>query len=192
VAGNACVGSGVGPTMIDLVMGVVKAYTTRVGEGPFPTELHDQLGEEIRTRGGEYGATTGRPRRVGWFDAVVVKHSIRINGIEKMTMTKLDVLNELDKIKICVGYRLNGKEIDYVPSNLDDLKRCEPIYEEREGWKREIKRARNFSDLPANAQKYVRRIEELIGTKVEMTSVGSERNETLGVRNFFAALQTSS
>jgi adenylosuccinate synthase len=192
VAGNACVGSGVGPTMIDLVMGVVKAYTTRVGEGPFPTELHDPLGEEIRTKGGEYGATTGRPRRVGWFDAVVVKHSIRINGIEKMTMTKLDVLNGFDKIKICVAYRLNGKEIDYVPSNLDDLKRCEPIYEEREGWKREIKRARSFSDLPANAQKYVRRIEELIGAKIEMTSVGSERNETLGVRNLFAPLQTSS
>ena len=186
VAGNACVGSGVGPTMIGLVMGVVKAYTTRVGEGPFPTELHDQLGEEIRTKGGEYGATTGRPRRVGWFDAVVVKHSIRINGMGSMTMTKLDVLNELDKIKICVGYRLNGKRIDHVPFNLHELERCEPIYEEMEGWKREIKRAKSFSDLPDNARKYVRRIEELIGTKIEMTSVGSERNETLGARNFFS------
>jgi adenylosuccinate synthase len=192
VAGNACVGSGVGPTMIGLVMGVVKAYTTRVGEGPFPTELHDQLGEDIRTKGGEYGATTGRPRRVGWFDAVVVKHSLRINGIGSMTMTKLDVLNELDRIKICVGYRLNGKRIDHVPFNLHELERCEPIYEELEGWKREIKQARDFSDLPDNARKYVRRIEELIGTRIEMTSVGSERNETLGVRNFFETLQTSS
>ena len=192
VAGNACVGSGVGPTMIGLVMGVVKAYTTRVGEGPFPTELHDQLGEEIRTKGGEYGATTGRPRRVGWFDAVVVKHSIRINGMGSMTMTKLDVLNELDKIKICVGYQLNGKRIDHVPFNLHELERCEPIYEEMEGWKREIKRAKSLSDLPDNARKYVCRIEDLIGTKIEMTSVGSERNETLGARNFFVPLQTSS
>ena len=186
VAGNACVGSGVGPTMIGLVMGVVKAYTTRVGEGPFPTELHDQLGEEIRTQGDEYGSTTGRPRRVGWFDAVVVKHSIRINGMGSMTMTKLDVLNELDKIKICVGYQLNGKRIDHVPFNLHELKRCEPIYEEMEGWKREIKRAKSLSDLPDNARKYVCRIEDLIGTKIEMTSVGSERNETLGTRNFFS------
>jgi adenylosuccinate synthase len=189
VAGNACVGSGIGPTMIDLVMGVVKAYTTRVGEGPFPTELHDQLGEEIRDRGGEYGATTGRARRVGWFDAVVVKHSIRINGIDKLAMTKLDVLNDLDTIKICVGYRLNGKTVDHIPFSLEALKRCEPIYEEMEGWKKEIKQARTFSDLPVNAQRYVRRIEEVTGAKVEMTSVGSERNETLGVRDFFSTLQ---
>ena len=122
---------------------------------------------------------------MGWFDAVVVKHSIRINGIEKMTMTKLDVLNDLDKIKICVGYQLNGKRIDHVPFNLEALKSCEPIYEEMEGWKREIKGARSFSDLPVNAQRYLRRIEGLIGAKIELTSVGSERNETLGVRNLF-------
>ena len=124
VAGNACAGSGIGPTMIDSVIGVAKAYTTRVGEGPFPTELQDQVGEKIREKGGEYGATTGRPRRCGWFDAVVVNHSIRINGIREMAITKLDVLNDFDKIKICVGYRLNGKVIHHVPSNLEMLKAC--------------------------------------------------------------------
>jgi adenylosuccinate synthase len=185
VAGNACVGSGVGPTMIDSVMGVAKAYTTRVGEGPFPTELFDQVGDQIRATGGEYGSTTGRPRRVGWFDANIVRHSVRMSDIRKMTITKLDVLRGLDKIKVCVGYRLNGKIIDTVPSNLDLLNRCEPVYEELDGWKTEIKEGKNLSDLPRNAQRYLRRIEELIGAKIEMVSVGSERNETLGVRNPF-------
>ena len=185
VAGNACAGSGIGPTMIDSVIGVAKAYTTRVGEGPFPTELKDQLGEKIRERGGEYGATTGRPRRCGWFDAVIVIHSIRLNGIREMAITKLDVLNDFDKIKICVGYRLNGKVIHHVPSNLEILQRAEPIYEELDGWRTEIKGARNFSDLPPNAQRYIRRIEELIGTKTVILSVGSERNETIEVKNPF-------
>ena len=185
VAGNACVGSGVGPTMIDSVMGVAKAYTTRVGEGPFPTELFDQLGERLRATGGEYGATTGRPRRVGWFDANIVRHSVRMSDIRKMTITKLDVLCGFDKIKVCVGYRLNGKVVDTVPSNLDLLNRCEPVYEELDGWKTEIKGGKEVSDLPGNAQRYLRRIEELIGAKIEMVSVGSERNETLGVRNPF-------
>jgi adenylosuccinate synthase len=185
VAGNACVGSGVGPTMIDSVMGVAKAYTTRVGEGPFPTELFDQVGEKIRATGGEYGATTGRPRRVGWFDANIVRHSVRMSDIRKMTITKLDVLSGLEKIKVCVGYRLNGKVIDTVPSNLDVLNRCEPVYEELDGWKTEIKGGKNLSDLPQNAQRYLRRLEELVGAKIEMVSVGSERNETLGVKNPF-------
>jgi adenylosuccinate synthase len=185
VAGNACVGSGVGPTMIDSVMGVAKAYTTRVGEGPFPTELFDQVGEKIRATGGEYGATTGRPRRVGWFDANIVRHSVRMSDIRKMTITKLDVLSGLEKIKVCVGYRLNGKVIDTVPSNLDLLNRCEPVYEELDGWKTEIKGGKNLSDLPQNAQRYLRRLEELVGAKIEMVSVGSERNETLGVKNPF-------
>jgi adenylosuccinate synthase len=187
VAGNACVGSGVGPTMIDSVMGVAKAYTTRVGEGPFPTELFDQLGEKIRATGGEYGATTGRPRRVGWFDANIVRHSVRMSDIRKMTITKLDVLSGFDKIKVCVGYRLDGKVVESVPSNLDLLNRCEPVYEELDGWKTEIKGLKEVSDLPGNAQRYLRRIEELIGAKIEMVSVGSERNETLGVRNPFVA-----
>ncbi len=190
VAGNACAGSGIGPTMIDSVMGVAKAYTTRVGEGPFPTELRDEIGEKIRQRGGEYGATTGRPRRCGWFDAVVVKHAIRINGVHEVAMTKLDVLNELDKIKICIGYRLNGKKIDHVPSEVSQLEAVEPIYEELDGWKREIKGDKVFSDLPLNARRYLRRIEELIDTKIGMISVGSERNETIGTRNPFLKRST--
>ena len=188
VAGNACVGSGIGPTLIDSVMGVGKAYTTRVGEGPFPTELHDELGENIRQRGGEYGATTGRPRRCGWFDAVTVKHSIRINGIQTMTLTKLDVLNDLEKIKICVGYRLNGKVIQHVPSNLEMLKRVEPVYEELDGWKTDIRVVKSFKDLPRNAQRYVQRIEALTGVRIVMVSVGSERNETIGIQNPFRDL----
>jgi adenylosuccinate synthase len=185
VAGNACAGAGIGPTMIHSVIGVTKAYTTRVGEGPFPTELKDQVGEKIRERGGEYGATTGRPRRCGWFDAVIVNHSIRINGIREMTLTKLDVLSEFGKIKVCVGYRCNGKIFYHVPSNLEMLARSEPVYEELDGWKTEIKEARNFSELPLNTQHYIRRIEELIHTKITVVSVGSERNETIEVRNPF-------
>jgi len=187
VAGNACVGSGIGPTLIDSVVGIAKAYTTRVGEGPFPTELHDALGEKLRQKGQEFGATTGRPRRCGWFDAVVVNHAVRVNGIQGMVITKMDVLNDLDKIKVCVGYRLNGKVIDYVPSNVEAFQSVEAVYEEMEGWKAEIKGARSLSDLPTNAQRYLRRVEELIGTKIVMVSVGSERNETLGVQNPFSS-----
>ncbi len=185
LAGNACAGSGIGPTMIHSVIGVAKAYTTRVGEGPFPTELRDEWGQKIRERGGEYGATTGRPRRCGWFDAVVVNHSIRVNGIRKIVMTKLDVLNDFDTIKVCVGYRADGKIIHHVPSNLEILKRSEPVYEELKGWGTEIKDARNYRDLPPNARRYLRRIEELIHTKISMISVGSERDETVGVKKSF-------
>jgi adenylosuccinate synthase len=185
VAGNVCAGSGIGPTMIDSVMGVAKAYTTRVGEGPFPTELQDPLGEKLRERGGEYGATTGRPRRCGWFDAVVVNHAIRINGIQKVAITKLDVLNDFDKIKVCVGYRVDGKVIGHVPSDLERLKSCQPVYEELDGWMTEIKGARKFPNLPKNARHYIRRIEELTHTKITMISVGSERNETVEVKNPF-------
>jgi len=185
LAGNACVGSGIGPTMINAVIGVAKAYTTRVGEGPFPTELQDELGEKIRQKGGEYGATTGRPRRCGWFDAVVVNHSIRLNGIQQMVITKLDVLNDFDTIKICVGYRADGKVFHHVPANLEVLKRSEPVYEELRGWKTEIKGVRDFKDLPADARRYLKRIEKLIGTRMTMISVGSERSETVRVRNPF-------
>ena len=185
LAGNACAGSGIGPTMIDRVIGVAKAYTTRVGEGPFPTELQDEIGEKIRQKGGEYGATTGRPRRCGWFDAVVVNHSIRVNGIREMVITKLDVLNDFDTIKVCVGYRVDGKIYYHVPSNLETLKRCEPIYEELEGWKTEVKGSRSFKDLPTKAKRYMKRIEKLIGTKIMMISVGSERDETVEVKNPF-------
>jgi adenylosuccinate synthase len=171
--------------MIKSVIGVAKAYTTRVGEGPFPTELRDESGEKIRQRGGEYGATTGRPRRCGWFDAVVVNHSVRVNGIREMVITKLDVLNDFDSIKICVGYRADGKIFRHVPSNLELLKRSEPVYEEMKGWKTEINGARDFKDLPPDARRYLKRIEKLIGTKMTMISVGSERSETVRVRNPF-------
>jgi len=185
LAGNACAGSGIGPTMINSVVGISKAYTTRVGEGPFPTELQDEVGEKIREKGGEYGATTGRPRRCGWLDAVVVKHSIRVNGIREMVITKLDVLNDFDTIKICVGYRVDGKVFYHVPSNLEILKRSEPVYEELSGWETELKGAKNFKDLPLNARRYIRRIEELIHTKITMISIGSERNETISIKNPF-------
>jgi len=185
VAGNACAGSGIGPTMIDSVIGISKAYTTRVGEGPFPTELTDALGEKIREKGGEYGATTGRPRRCGWFDAVAVNHAIRINGMKEIVITKLDVLNDFDKIKICVGYRVKGKVLNHVSSNLEILRNSEPVYEEFDGWKTEIKGAKKFSDLPPQAQRYLRRIEELTHTKMMMVSVGSERDETIQIKNPF-------
>ena len=185
LAGNACLSSGIGPTMIKSVIGVAKAYTTRVGEGPFPTELQDELGERIRQKGGEYGATTGRPRRCGWFDAVVVNHSIRLNGIREMVITKLDVLNDFDSIKICVGYRADGKVFHHVPSNLELLKRAEPVYEEMKGWRTEIQGARDVKDLPPEARRYLKRIEKLIGTRMAMISVGSERSETVRVKNPF-------
>jgi len=185
LAGNACAGSGIGPTMINSVIGIAKAYTTRVGEGPFPTELQDEVGEKIRQKGGEYGATTGRPRRCGWFDAVVVNHSIRVNGIREIVITKLDVLNDFDTINICVGYRMDGKVLYHFPSNLEILKYSEPVYEELRGWKTEIKGAKNFKDLPTNTRRYLKRIEKLIGTKITMISVGSERDETVEVKNPF-------
>lgn len=185
VAGNACAGSGIGPTMIDSVLGVAKAYTTRVGEGPFPTELKDEIGERIREKGGEYGATTGRPRRCGWFDAVVVNHALRINGIRELAITKLDVLNDLDTLKICVGYRINGKVIHRVPSLLEMMERSEPIYEELEGWRGELRGAKTLSELPVQTQHYLKRIEALTGTKITMISVGSERDETIILKKPF-------
>jgi adenylosuccinate synthase len=185
VAGNACSGSGVGPTCIDAVIGTSKAYTTRVGGGPFPTEMKDALGDEIRERGGEYGATTGRPRRCGWFDAVLVKHAVRVNGLTGIALTKLDVLSSLERIKLCTGYRWNGKVLDRVPSGLGMWESVEPVYEEFAGWRDDISGAREFSDLPNNAQRYIRRLEELIETEVILVSVGSERNETIFLKNPF-------
>lgn len=185
VAGNACAGAGIPPTWIDTILGVAKAYTTRVGEGPFPTELQDEPGERIRQRGGEYGATTGRPRRCGWFDAVVVNHSVRINGIREIALTKMDVLNDLERIKICVGYQIDGKILHKVPSNLKALQSVKPIYEEMDGWKGEIRGAKQYKELPLNARRYIKRIEELIQAKVTMISLGSEREETIVLKNPF-------
>ncbi len=185
VAGNVCAGAGIPPTKIDTILGVAKAYTTRVGEGPFPTELKDEVGEKIRQRGGEYGATTGRPRRCGWFDAVIVNHSVRINGIREMALMKMDVLNDFEKIKICVGYQIDGKVFHQVPSNLRVWQSVKPIYEEIEGWKGEIRGAKQYRDLPLNARRYIKRIEELIQAKITMISVGSEREETIVLKNPF-------
>jgi adenylosuccinate synthase len=188
VAGNACAGSGIGPTSIDLVMGVSKAYTTRVGEGPFPTELKDDTGERMRKRGGEFGATTGRPRRCGWFDAVVVNHALRTSGVRETVITKLDVLSEFDRIRICTGYRLDGRVIDRVPPCVEQLERVEPVYEEMDGWKTDLRVAQGISDLPVQARAYLRRLEELTGTRIGMVSTGPDRNETLGVVNPFEQL----
>jgi adenylosuccinate synthase len=185
VAGNACAGAGIGPTFIDYVLGVSKAYTTRVGEGPFPTELKDEIGERIRDRGDEYGSTTGRPRRCGWFDAVILKHAVRLNGVTGLVITKLDVLDDVERVKICTGYRYDGRELDVVPANLEVLKHCEPVYEECDGWVEDTRAARSFSDLPEKAQQYIRRLEDATKTNVVTISVGSDREETIMIKNPF-------
>ena len=179
VAGNACAGSGIGHTQIDLVLGVSKAYTTRVGGGPFPTELSDEIGEMLREKGGEYGATTGRPRRCGWFDAVVVKHAVRVNSLGGLVITKLDTLTGLKTIKVCTGYQVGDDVITEFPASVDVVARCEPIYEELEGWEEEITGAKEFSQLPQSAQRYLERIEELTQTPIHIVSVGAQRDETI-------------
>ncbi len=173
VAGAACAGSGVGPTAIDEVVGIAKAYTTRVGGGDFPTEAHGRAGERLRTVGGEFGATTGRPRRCGWFDAALVRQAARINGLTRIALTKLDVLSGLDRIPVCTGYR--GYD-DGFPSQLDGV---EPVYEELPGWAEEIRHCRAMSELPSNCLRYVARLEELVGVPVELVSVGPGREETI-------------
>lgn len=184
IAGGVTVGAGIGPTMIDEVMGVVKAYTTRVGKGPFPTELFDENGEFLREKGHEYGTTTGRARRCGWLDAVILKYSVRVSGITHFALTKLDTLTGLKKIKICTGYKFNGRIITDFPASLEDLAQCEPVYEEFDGWEEDIQGAKTFEDLPYNAQKYVKRIEELMGIKATIISVGPERNQTIILKDF--------
>ena len=185
VAGGACTGAGVGPTRITEVIGVSKAYTTRVGEGPFPTELNDAVGEKIRQRGREFGATTGRPRRCGWLDIPLLKDSIRLNGLTGIALTKMDVLSEFDAIRICTAYRQRGRLVEEVPSGIQALKECQPVYEDHPGWKAELRNARAFQDLPPQARDYVRRIEELTGTEVTLVSVGEKRAETILRRNPF-------
>ncbi len=185
VAGEAATGSGIGPTSIDSVIGVAKAYTTRVGEGPFPTELSEDEEEALRERGGEYGATTGRPRRCGWFDAVAVRYAAKVNGMDGLILTKLDVLDNLKEIKICTAYRYNGETLSTFPQDVSILQRCEPIYETLEGWLEDTSSAKRFEDLPARAQRYIRRIEELVGVEVVMISVGRERKQAITVKNPF-------
>ena len=180
VAGNAACGSGIGPNAINNVVGICKAYTTRVGEGPFPTELTDEIGQQIQRVGQEFGATTGRPRRCGWLDMVLIRQAVRTSGITALAITKMDVLTGLDIIKICVGYKSDSGELTHaVPANIDLLTQYQPVYEELAGWKEDILQARNIADLPANARKYVQRLEELSGARINLVSVGPGREETI-------------
>jgi len=182
-AGGACAGSGIGPTRITKVIGVVKAYTTRVGAGPFPTELIDEQGEWLRKTGGEYGVTTGRPRRTGWFDTVVARYSTRVNGITDYFLTKLDVLSSLDKVPVCVAYEIDGKRHHELPMTQTEFHHARPVYEYLDGWWEDISQARSFGELPPNAQRYVQGVEEMIGAPVCAVGVGPRRDQTLQIRD---------
>ena len=182
LSGYACPGCGIGPTSIHHVIGIVKTYTTRVGNGPFPTELSDSVGEKLRQDGGEFGATTGRPRRCGWFDSVMVRKSAQLNGLTRLALTKLDVLNNLDELKICTHYEIDGKKIDQFPSTYQKLERAVPIYESMEGWKCSISGCKNLGDLPSKARAYIQKIQELCyNIPVLIVSIGPDRNETFEV-----------
>ena len=185
VSGSACVGSGVGPNKMNRILGVTKAYTTRVGSGPFTTELNDEMGDLLRNKGGEFGATTGRPRRCGWFDAAVVKHSLRLSGLTDLAITKLDVLGGLKKIKICTAYKYKGKTIKEYPSSLQMQQGCEPVYEEVKGWDDDISMVKDVGDLPKNAYRYIKLIEQLVGVDACMISLGNERSQTMMFKNPF-------
>jgi adenylosuccinate synthase len=185
VAGQAAAGSGIGPGALSYVLGITKAYTTRVGEGPFPTEQVNEIGEFLGTRGHEFGVVTGRKRRCGWFDAVLVRQAVAVNGIKGIALTKLDVLDGLDEIKVCTGYMLDGEKIDYLPASQGAQARVQPIYETLEGWKETTAGARSWNDLPAQAVKYVRHIEELIGAPVALLSTSPERDDTILVTDPF-------
>lgn len=186
IAGQAATGSGVGPGTIDFVLGIVKAYTTRVGEGPFPAELDDADGQRLGERGHEFGTNTGRKRRCGWFDAVLVRQTCATSGVNGIAFTKLDVLDGFETLKICVGYNLDGVRMDYLPTAADHQARCTPIYEEMPGWSQSTEGARSWADLPAEAIKYVRRVEELIGCPVALLSTSPEREDTILVTDPFA------
>jgi len=185
VAAQASIGSGVGPDALKFILGITKAYTTRVGTGPFPTELDNEIGQFLGEKGKEFGTVTGRKRRCGWFDAALVRQSVRVNGMHGIALTKLDVLDGLDEIKICTGYKLNGKEIKYFPASQADQEAVEPIYETMEGWSESTYGARSWGDLPAAAVKYARHIEELIGAPVSMLSTSPERDDTILMRDPF-------
>ena len=178
-SGGAATGTGVGPRHFDYVLGITKAYTTRVGSGPFPTELFDDMGEHLARRGHEFGATTGRPRRCGWFDAVALRRSVQINSISGLCITKLDVLDELESIRICIGYRINGEQRDPPPVGADAFAECEPVYEEHPGWCSSTVGIRRYQDLPENAKLYLQRIEAITATPVDIVSTGSDRQETI-------------
>ena len=178
-AGGACIGTGISPVKIRRVIGVAKAYTTRVGEGPFPTEFASELMKKIRKKGKEFGATTGRPRRCGWLDAVILKHAVMINGLTELVVTKLDVLDDTDPIKICVAYKCGNKTLRYFPTNMDTLSRCKPVYEELPGWKEDTSSVTKYGQLPFKARKYIAFISKVAKKKITMVSVGLERSQTL-------------
>jgi len=186
IAGAACTGTGIAPNQIAAVVGIAKAYTTRVGSGPFPTELHDDLGKKLRQDGDEYGATTGRPRRCGWFDAVVVRHAVRLNPVTGLALTKLDVLTGLDPIRICTAYELNGKRIENFPASMSTLRSLTPVYEEVPGWTESLTQVRSLDDLPKNARAYITRLEQVSGAPIIMVSVGAGRDQTIVLKNPFA------
>jgi adenylosuccinate synthase len=186
VAGNAAAGSGVGPDAIGLVLGIAKAYATRVGSGPFPSELHDEIGKRLGERGREFGTVTGRPRRCGWFDAAMVRQAVKIGGVKGLVLTKLDVLDGLPELKICTGYRLDGAVVKHLPAAMRAQSRCEPIFEVMEGWAGSTAGARSYAQLPAQAVKYVRRIEELVEAPVMMLSTSPDRDDTIALRDPFA------
>ncbi len=185
VAASAATGSGCGPNSINYVLGITKAYTTRVGEGPFPTELKDKIGEELGIRGKEFGTVTSRKRRCGWFDGVLVRQTIKISGINGIALTKLDVLDELDEIKICIAYELNGKKIDYLPAAVDDQLKVKPIYKSFQGWKSSTKGIKKFDNLPDNAKNYIKELEKFVETKVSSISTSPERNDTILIEDPF-------
>jgi adenylosuccinate synthase len=187
IAGAACTGTGIGPRRIDRVIGISKAYTTRVGGGPFPTEQKNEIGEKLREVGAEYGATTGRPRRCGWWDGFAMQYSSRINGFSDLAITKLDVLTGLDPLRVCIGYRCQGKMLTDFPPDLDDLSACEPVYEDLSGWSEDISRARTIDDLPRNALAYLKRMEGITGVPVAAVSVGKDREQTIVIRSPFSA-----
>ncbi len=179
ISGGVCTGAGIGPTLIDECIGIAKAYTTRVGKGPFPTELFDEYGDLIRNKGNEFGTTTGRPRRTGWFDAVIVKFAVRTSSLTSIAINKIDTLSDIGTLKICVGYNKNGEFTDEFPPSLEELELCEPVYEEMPGWEGDISSCKSYDELPENAKKYIERIEQLIGCKVSMVGVGPERTQNL-------------
>lgn len=183
VAGGACVGAGVGPTMIDRVIGVAKAYTTRVGEGPFPTEIHDEMGQLLCDRGAEFGTTTGRQRRCGWFDAVIGRYAVRINGLDCLAITKLDVLDEMDEIKVCVAYEVNGQRCEHFPNSAELFAQCQPVYETMPGWKQSTADCRSLEDLPAEALSYLKFLAELMEVPIAIVSLGASRDQTIIVED---------
>jgi adenylosuccinate synthase len=178
-AGGVCTGLGIGPRAIDGVLGVAKAYTTRVGEGPLPTELHGEAGNRLREKGGEFGAVTGRPRRCGWFDAVALRYAVRINGLDALAMTKIDVLDNMDPIPICTAYRCQGRTLEEFPADIAQLAACEPVYETMPGWSQPTRGIRRFDDLPVEARNYIARLEAITGTPAAIISTGSEREDTI-------------